>query len=128
MPDSLITDSDSGDEGGIGKSPIESELTEPTKQATRWKPLRILFVIFARFVTATGNILLSIVITKFAGLDAFGVFAVLTSGCMFATIVAKGGLGVAFLRAGSRMHLRHCLLYTSPSPRDGLLSRMPSSA
>ena len=24
--------------------------------------------------------------------------------------------------------LGHCLLYTSPSPRDGLLSRMPSSA
>ena len=23
---------------------------------------------------------------------------------------------------------KHCLLYTSPSPRDGLLSRMPSSA
>ena len=23
---------------------------------------------------------------------------------------------------------RFCLLYTSPSPRDGLLSRMPSSA
>ena len=23
---------------------------------------------------------------------------------------------------------RRCLLYTSPSPRDGLLSRMPSSA
>ena len=25
-------------------------------------------------------------------------------------------------------HIRSCLLYTSPSPRDGLLSRMPSSA
>ena len=25
-------------------------------------------------------------------------------------------------------HLMGCLLYTSPSPRDGLLSRMPSSA
>ena len=25
-------------------------------------------------------------------------------------------------------HLVSCLLYTSPSPRDGLLSRMPSSA
>ena len=25
-------------------------------------------------------------------------------------------------------HFRTCLLYTSPSPRDGLLSRMPSSA
>ena len=24
--------------------------------------------------------------------------------------------------------LKYCLLYTSPSPRDGLLSRMPSSA
>ena len=25
-------------------------------------------------------------------------------------------------------HLEHCLLYTSPSPRDATLSRMPSSA
>ena len=25
-------------------------------------------------------------------------------------------------------HRKPCLLYTSPSPRDGLLSRMPSSA
>ena len=25
-------------------------------------------------------------------------------------------------------HQGNCLLYTSPSPRDGLLSRMPSSA
>ena len=25
-------------------------------------------------------------------------------------------------------HIPGCLLYTSPSPRDGLLSRMPSSA
>ena len=28
----------------------------------------------------------------------------------------------------SRGNDKHCLLYTSPSPRDGLLSRMPSSA
>ena len=26
------------------------------------------------------------------------------------------------------IHIPLCLLYTSPSPRDGLLSRMPSSA
>ena len=26
------------------------------------------------------------------------------------------------------IHYKDCLLYTSPSPRDGLLSRMPSSA
>ena len=29
---------------------------------------------------------------------------------------------------GSTANLFVCLLYTSPSPRDGLLSRMPSSA
>ena len=28
----------------------------------------------------------------------------------------------------SPMEQQPCLLYTSPSPRDGLLSRMPSSA
>ena len=28
----------------------------------------------------------------------------------------------------SSRHIQSCLLYTSPSPRDGLLSRMPSSA
>ena len=31
-----------------------------------------------------------------------------------------------FLRSNNK--LLDCLLYTSPSPRDGLLSRMPSSA
>ena len=30
--------------------------------------------------------------------------------------------------AGYSEHSYPCLLYTSPSPRDGLLSRMPSSA
>ena len=31
-------------------------------------------------------------------------------------------------KRGRRPRVRLCLLYTSPSPRDGLLSRMPSSA
>ena len=38
---------------------------------------------------------------------------------------------LAFDPKGSGIHgqiYRVCLLYTSPSPRDGLLSRMPSSA
>ena len=34
------------------------------------------------------------------------------------------GVGVAVIDTG----VDGCLLYTSPSPRDGLLSRMPSSA
>ena len=32
------------------------------------------------------------------------------------------------LRVYAGAEHEHCLLYTSPSPRDGLLSRMPSSA
>src|SRR5664279_5951017 len=39
--------------------------------------------------------------------------------------VAEDGEKGALLR---REGLYSCLLYTSPSPRDGLLSRMPSSA
>ena len=37
-------------------------------------------------------------------------------------IIGPFALGAFFL------HPDTCLLYTSPSPRDGLLSRMPSSA
>ena len=40
---------------------------------------------------------------------------------MVYVLVGSGGSGKTQL-------LMSCLLYTSPSPRDGLLSRMPSSA
>ena len=49
-----------------------------------------------------------------------------------ASLAAGAGIPVFFQRDGtfnkSFVHLSFCLLYTSPSPRDGLLSRMPSSA
>ena len=38
--------------------------------------------------------------------------------------ITKGGLG----GSAALSIFKDCLLYTSPSPRDGLLSRMPSSA
>ena len=42
---------------------------------------------------------------------------------------ATGGQGKYLIDAGMAVDLfQGCLLYTSPSPRDGLLSRMPSSA
>ena len=50
---------------------------------------------------------------------------------------AKGGTGLIILEnanieypvgSNGTSQIRICLLYTSPSPRDGLLSRMPSSA
>ena len=34
----------------------------------------------------------------------------------------------AILVLATALYAWNCLLYTSPSPRDGLLSRMPSSA
>ena len=34
----------------------------------------------------------------------------------------------SYIEGLSLLGFKYCLLYTSPSPRDGLLSRMPSSA
>ena len=36
--------------------------------------------------------------------------------------------GTEAITTNADTHTTTCLLYTSPSPRDGLLSRMPSSA
>ena len=44
-----------------------------------------------------------------------------------APIVYYNSLGVDYQQK-TRYDQLACLLYTSPSPRDGLLSRMPSSA
>ena len=49
--------------------------------------------------------------------------AVLTRVCLPALRAARGT--VVFVNSGQPLA---CLLYTSPSPRDGLLTRMPSSA
>ena len=43
-------------------------------------------------------------------------------------VIANVALKVLGKRQGQYQFLHPCLLYTSPSPRDGLLSRMPSSA
>ena len=50
-----------------------------------------------------------------------------------AVMIAGASTGVASTALMTTAHAANladstCLLYTSPSPRDGLLSRMPSSA
>ena len=45
--------------------------------------------------------------------------------------VTSGYIGVQWALSAEEFDVpdvKGCLLYTSPSPRDGLLSRMPSSA
>ena len=46
---------------------------------------------------------------------------------MRASVCVIGG-GLTGLTTAYYLSKYTCLLYTSPSPRDGLLSRMPSSA
>ena len=62
-----------------------------------------------------------------AGGTLSGFLKALKSGISFNI---AGGTHHAFSSHGEAFCLLndHCLLYTSPSPRDGLLSRMPSSA
>ena len=50
------------------------------------------------------------------------------SGSPISVPVGPETLGRLFDVLGNTIDNKGCLLYTSPSPRDGLLSRMPSSA
>ena len=52
------------------------------------------------------------------------IIAAILSMCIGLIVALPGMSHNRWLRLPSRI----CLLYTSPSPRDGLLSRMPSSA
>ena len=50
-----------------------------------------------------------------------------TNGTYVLILNCYGGEGTIIARSSISIYVS-CLLYTSPSPRDGLLSRMPSSA
>ena len=58
-----------------------------------------------------------------------GLFLVLRKYSLFGDALAHSAFGGVALGLFLGVYpLWACLLYTSPSPRDGLLSRMPSSA
>ena len=50
------------------------------------------------------------------------------SALMDAIAFANNDNSIKVIVIASKGNIYSCLLYTSPSPRDGLLSRMPSSA
>ena len=52
----------------------------------------------------------------------------LTYACNLSCVHCLSSSGKRDPRELSTRQCKDCLLYTSPSPRDGLLSRMPSSA
>ena len=94
--------------------------------------LAIPFFILASSYMSTGGVAKRIIRFAIAmvghmrgGLAIAGVFACMLfaalSGSSPATVVAIGTIVISGM-------VKVCLLYTSPSPRDGLLSRMPSSA
>ena len=53
-------------------------------------------------------------------------------GCLFGGLLAEKGLEVHLIDVWKEhvdeINSKGCLLYTSPSPRDWTISRMPSSA
>ena len=48
--------------------------------------------------------------------------------CGIAEVLLNQGYKITGSDISVSANTKSCLLYTSPSPRDGLLSRMPSSA
>ena len=70
----------------------------------------------------------------FIMLNYLGVYAGI--GLASLTVIGTGGLGFYLITKGILIDVTYamisefiiCLLYTSPSPRDNTLSRMPSSA
>ena len=76
--------------------------------------LSLLFI--GLFATAIGQAFVFAILPplgRSVGLDEVRITAIISTSALIFTLVAP---------------FWGCLLYTSPSPRDGLLSRMPSSA
>ena len=71
----------------------------------------------------------SIIMARFLGAQMLGLYSLGNAITRIAEIFALMGLDNGVLRFVSRdSEDKDCLLYTSPSPRDRSLSRMPSSA
>ena len=72
------------------------------------------------FIASLGEL-----ITEKSGILNLGVEGMISVGAVagFMTAVNTNNIFLAII-----VGVLSCLLYTSPSPRDGLLSRMPSSA
>ena len=62
------------------------------------------------------------------GLGSYAIQLINTAGANAIGVISDEDKRDFVLGLGAKGVINSCLLYTSPSPRDGLLSRMPSSA
>ena len=98
--------------------PIERDAVRGQMQIARTIPRvsRAISVQLQRGVTAFGFAILH------------GVASVVDGDRRLDAVQRQGNLRMIHVTAFDLADYFNCLLYTSPSPRDGLLSRMPSSA
>src|SRR5664279_1297783 len=99
-------------------------LAARTSARARVRPLRLLIVVLAGLLLGIGSFWIVSVATQPRRTTPVYDPPVLAGQQLWN--VCAGGF---YARHGDTIVLTStCLLYTSPSPRDGLLSRMPSSA
>ena len=109
-----------------GGSPVQSRLIfKRIRDLATEKDKKVL--VFVEDVAASGGYMIAV-----AGDEIFadpssivGSIGVVSASFGFPELMKKIGVERRVHTAGQN---KACLLYTSPSPRDGLLSRMPSSA
>ena len=101
-------------------------MTDPQSNNYKWFVLAILTVVYAfNFIDRQILVILQEPIKAELGLSDTQLG--LITGFSFAVVYVTAGIPIAWL--ADRSNRRNiCLLYTSPSPRDPSISRMPSSA
>ena len=90
--------------------------------------LIVIYALLALWIIATSVALLRGRAWSRGAAVAIQLFSVLLSSWLFSVDAAALGGPLLAVSGVALLTLFTCLLYTSPSPRDGLLSRMPSSA
>ena len=117
---------------------FEESVTTLCCMSLKTKPLILSATIPFSGFTSGQNIRATILVDNRCGFDVFEVVISLKRVHTFVSVTpvkkvttdAKTIVKVKCegVKSGSSKKILGCLLYTSPSPRDGLLSRMPSSA
>ena len=103
-------------------------MSKKMNKASKWLKKHVSTGIGQRFPIYTATIVVWFVTGMWHGASWNFIVWGLLNGII---MLASQELEPVYAKVDGKLHLKKhtaCLLYTSPSPRDGLLSRMPSSA